>query len=99
MASCWPLGLSNVLADGLSMAAGNFLRARADQLVLERFCQMEETHIERVPEGEREEIRQIFRGKGFDGDVLERIVAVITADRKRWINPMLTEEWGRNFSR
>ena len=27
------LGFSNVLADGFSMAAGNFLKARADQLV------------------------------------------------------------------
>ena len=28
------LGLANVLADGFSMAAGNFLRARSDQQVL-----------------------------------------------------------------
>src|SRR5262245_18835256 len=52
------LGFSNVLADGFSMAAGNFLRARADQLLLERFRRMEETHIEHIPDGEREEIRQ-----------------------------------------
>lgn len=88
------LGLSNVLADGFSMAAGNFLRARADQLLLERFRRLEESHIERIPEGEREEIRQIFRGKGFDGEELERIVAVITQDRQQWVNTMLTEEWG-----
>lgn len=88
------LGLANVLADGLSMAAGNFLRARSDQLVLERFRRLEEMHIDRIPEGEREEIRQIFQGKGFDGDVLERIVRVITEDRQQWVNTMLTEEWG-----
>jgi vacuolar iron transporter family protein len=88
------LGLANVFADGLSMAAGNFLSARADQQVLQRFRLLEEAHIDRIPEGEREEIRQIFRGKGFDGDVLERIVQVITDDRQRWVNTMLTEEWG-----
>jgi VIT1/CCC1 family predicted Fe2+/Mn2+ transporter len=88
------LGLSNVLADGFSMAAGNFLRARADQQLLEHFRRMEETHIDRIPEGEREEIRQIFQGKGFGGQVLESIVQVITEDRQRWVDTMLTEEWG-----
>src|SRR6476469_519175 len=46
------LGLANVLADGFSMAARNFLRARADQQLLQRFRRLEETHIDRIPEGE-----------------------------------------------
>ena len=88
------LGLANVLADGFSMAAGNFLRARSDQQVLQRFRLLEEAHIEHIPEGEREEVRQIFRGKGFDGEMLEQIVKVITDDRQQWVNTMLTDEWG-----
>lgn len=88
------LGVSNLLADGFSMATGNFLRARADQLLVERFRRMEEAHIDHIPEGEREEIRQIFRGKGFEGDMLDKIVTVITENRQEWVNTMLTEEWG-----
>jgi VIT1/CCC1 family predicted Fe2+/Mn2+ transporter len=88
------LGIANVLADGFSMAAGNFLKARSDQQLLEQFRRIEESHIDRIPEGEREEVRQIFRAKGFEGDVLEQIVHVITEDRKQWVNTMLTEEWG-----
>ena len=88
----WDAG--NVLADGFSMAAGNFLRARSDQQLLEQFRRMEETHIDHIPEGEREEVRQIFKSKGFDGEVLDQIVQVITEDRKQWVNTMLTEEWG-----
>jgi VIT1/CCC1 family predicted Fe2+/Mn2+ transporter len=88
------LGFSNVLADGFSMAAGNFLRARSDQQHLERFRRMEESHIDHIPEGEREEVRQIFQAKGFSGDVLENIVQVLTDDRRQWVNTMLTEEWG-----
>lgn len=88
------LGLANVLADGLSMAAGNFLRAKADQQLLEQFRSLEESHIEHIPDGEREEVRQIFRAKGFEGAVLEEIVQVITQDRQQWVNTMLREEWG-----
>jgi VIT1/CCC1 family predicted Fe2+/Mn2+ transporter len=88
------LGLANVLADGFSMAPGNFLRAKSDQQVLQRFRLLEESHVERIPEGEREEIRQIFRNKGFEGEMLERVVQVITEDRQRWVNTMLTDEWG-----
>ena len=88
------LGLANVLADGFSMAAGNYLRARSDQQLLKRFRSMEESHIEHIPKGEEEEVRQIFRGKGFEGEILEKIVEVITRDRQQWVDTMLTEEWG-----
>jgi len=88
------LGLANILADGFSMAASNYLKTRSDHQMVDRFRQMEEMHIEEVPEAEREEIRQIFSGKGFDGAILEEIATVITKDRKRWVDTMLTEEWG-----
>lgn len=88
------LGLANVVADGFSMAVSNYLKSRADRLMVERFRAMEEMHIDEVPDAEREEIRQIFANKGFDGEVLKEIVRVITADRRQWVDTMLTEEWG-----
>jgi vacuolar iron transporter family protein len=88
------LGLANVLADGFSMAVGNYLKASSDREMLERYRRMEELHIERHPEGEREEIRHIFAAKGFEGELLDRVVAVIEGDRQVWVNTMLSEEWG-----
>jgi VIT1/CCC1 family predicted Fe2+/Mn2+ transporter len=88
------LGFANLFADGFSMAASNFLGTKAEQDDLSRLEEIENRHIDLAPEGEREEVRQIFQLKGFAGEDLERIVRLVTADRKRWISTMLTEEYG-----
>jgi len=88
------LGLANVLADGFSRGGSNFLAAKSDRQVVERARRMEEMHIDTIPDGEREEIREIFRQKGVKGDVLEEVVEAITRDRKRWVDTMLTDELG-----
>jgi len=88
------LGLANLLADGFSMAVSNYQRAKSDKERTEQARRREEKHIDEIPEGEREEIRQIFSRKGFEGSVLDEIVQIITQDRKRWVDTMLTEELG-----
>ena len=88
------LGVGNLVGDGFSMAAGNFMGTRAEQEEFAKLRQMEHRHIDRVPEGEREEIRAIFRQKGFEGELLEQVVDVITADENRWVETMLQEEHG-----
>jgi VIT1/CCC1 family predicted Fe2+/Mn2+ transporter len=88
------LGLANLIADGFSMGASNYLGVKSQSDAVEKTRLAEHHHIDEVPEGEREEIRQIFARKGYQGDVLEKIVEVITTDRVRWIETMLTEEHG-----
>ncbi len=88
------LGFANLFADGFSMAASNFLGTKAEQDNLQRLEVIENHHIDLAPEGEREEVRQIFQAKGFAGEDLERIVQLVTSDRRRWVRTMLTEEYG-----
>jgi vacuolar iron transporter family protein len=88
------LGLANLLADGFSMAAGNYQKAKSDLGIVRRARSIEERHIVEEPEGEREEVRQIYASKGFEGRLLEEIVEVITNNKDRWVDTMLVEEHG-----
>jgi len=88
------LGVANLLADGFAMGAANYIATKSDRDAYRRLLAIEERHIALVPDGEREEIRQIFAAKGFAGDELERLVAVLTADPGEWARTMAVEEHG-----
>jgi VIT1/CCC1 family predicted Fe2+/Mn2+ transporter len=88
------LGFANLLADGFSMAVSNYQGTKSQREQVEQARRTEEQHVQQIPEGEREEIRQVFANKGFSGETLETVVEVITSDRKLWVDTMLTEELG-----
>lgn len=88
------LGFANLFADGFSMAASNYLGTKSELDDWQRLQTIENRHIDLAPEGEREEVRQIFARKGFEGEELGRIVELITSDRERWIQTMLMDEYG-----
>lgn len=88
------LGLANVLADGFSMAAGNYSGTKAERDNLARIRAIETRHIAENPEGERREVRSILARKGLSGTVLDEATEAITADHQTWIDLMLEGEYG-----
>jgi VIT1/CCC1 family predicted Fe2+/Mn2+ transporter len=88
------MGFANLLADGFSMAVGNYLGARSQQDFWLEERQRETWEIEHIPDAEREEIRRLYRRKGFEGEMLEGVVKTITSDKKRWLGEMMREELG-----
>jgi len=88
------LGFANLLADGFSMAVGNYLSAKAQREQIEKARKREEWEIDNLVEQEKQEIRDIYTKKGFKEELLDEIVRVITSRRKVWVDTMMREELG-----
>jgi len=86
------LGLANLFADGFSMAVGNYLSSKSDREFIEKERKREEWEIENYPKGEVEEIRAIYRKKGFKGKNLENAVKTIISNKEVWVDTMMKNE-------
>jgi VIT1/CCC1 family predicted Fe2+/Mn2+ transporter len=88
------LGFANLFADGFSMAVANFQASKARNEYIEMKRKQEEWEIDHLEEQEKDEIRDIYRKKGFKDKLLEEVVRTITSRRKVWIDTMMKEELG-----
>lgn len=81
-------------AEAISMAAVAYTSSLAQKDFYESQKKKEYQEVETSPEKEREEIREIYRNKGFDGELLEKVVQTLTKNKDVWVNNMLTDELG-----
>lgn len=88
------LGFANLVADGIAMALGNYLGTKSENDFKKKERRLEEWEVEHIPEEERLEIEGIYKKKGFKGDDLKKIVNVITAYKKLWVDEMMVNELG-----
>lgn len=86
------LGFANLIADGFSMSVGAFLSAKSTKAIYHKHREREYWEIENLRESEVEEVRDIYLQKGFEGELLEQVVAKITQSKDRWVDTMMKEE-------
>ena len=86
------LGLANLLADGFSMGASNFLSLRSGKEFMRMQRGKEEWEVENFPEIEKEEIRDILRAWGVPRGSIEPSTTAIVQDKKRWVDLMMKGE-------
>lgn len=84
--------LAAAFAEAVSMGAVAYTSALTEKDHYEKELQRENYEIDHVPEKETEEVRRIYQEKGFEGELLSKIVAKITSNRDIWLKIMMREE-------
>lgn len=85
-------GLAATFAESVSMGAVAYTSTVADADYYESEREREYRHIKEVPNLEKEEIRSIYANKGFNGEMLNKIIDTITANQDVWVAVMMAEE-------
>jgi vacuolar iron transporter family protein len=85
-------GFAAAITESISMGAVGWTSALSERDYYEAEKAKEAREIEADPDAEREEIRDIYAAKGFAGELLDKVVATITANREAWLGTMMDEE-------
>src|SRR5438876_10455160 len=85
-------GFAAAITESISMGAVGYTSSVSQRDYYQAERAREAAEIDAMPEAERQEIRQIYETKGFSGDLLERVVDTITANRDSWLSTMMDEE-------
>jgi vacuolar iron transporter family protein len=87
-------GLAAMVSGTISMAIGGYVSVKSQREFYESEIRREIHEMATMPEHETEEVRQLYRAKGFYGAELEQIVDHITSNRDTWLKVMMEEELG-----
>jgi VIT1/CCC1 family predicted Fe2+/Mn2+ transporter len=85
-------GVAAAITESISMGAVGYTSSASERDYYESERRRELAEIKATPAAERQEIHDIYAAKGFSGDLLERVVDTITANRDRWLQTMMDEE-------
>lgn len=87
-------GILTIVAGSASMALGNYIGTKSEKEYYDAQRRNEEWEIDNKREDEIQEIRDIYKGYGFNDEDVEKLTQHIIADRKLWVDVMMREELG-----
>lgn len=88
------LGFANLIADGLSMAMGDYLSTKAEIEFQQAERKREAWEVENYPEGEKLELIELYISKGLSRDDAVNVTETISKNKKTWVDIMMVEELG-----
>ena len=88
------LGFANLIADGLSMAIGDFLSTKAELQFAATEREREAWEVEHFPDQERTELVEVYREKGMPEADATKMVDILSRHERAWIDTMMATELG-----
>jgi VIT1/CCC1 family predicted Fe2+/Mn2+ transporter len=90
----WIAGLAEIAAGSIAMGLGGYLAGRTEMDHYHSELKREYDEVERVPDREREEVKEFFSNLGLSREVQDKAVDEMTRDKDKWVDFMMKYELG-----
>jgi VIT1/CCC1 family predicted Fe2+/Mn2+ transporter len=87
-------GIAEIAAGSIAMGLGGYLAGKTEQDHYKSELKREFEEVERVPEREKQEVREFFEQIGLSKEIQEKATEEIAMDKKQWVNFMMKYELG-----
>src|SRR5512136_3425030 len=87
-------GLAEIAAGSIAMGLGGYLAARTDFEHYLTEQKRENWEIDHMPDREKEEVADVFRGYGMEDEHIQPILDAMSGNRTQWLDFMMRFELG-----
>ena len=82
-------GIAEIAAGSIAMGLGGYLAGKTEQDHYSSELKREYDEVERVPEVEKQEVRDFFKQIGLSEEVQHKATEEIAKDKKQWVDFMM----------
>ena len=87
-------GIAEIAAGSIAMGLGGYLAGKTEQDHYDSELKREYEEVDRVPEMEKQEVREFFAQIGLSKDLQYKATEEIAKDKKQWVDFMMKYELG-----
>jgi len=87
-------GIAEIVAGSIAMGLGGYLAGKTEQEHYEHELKREYDEVERVPEKEIAEVKEVFADYGLSPESQHLIAMELSKDKKKWVDFMMKFELG-----
>ena len=87
-------GIAEIVAGSIAMGLGGFLAGQTEVEHYDAELKREYEEVERVPETEKEEVKEVFSAYGLDENAQNLVVEALSKNKDKWVDFMMKFELG-----
>ena len=87
-------GIAEIAAGSIAMSLGGYLAGKTEQDHYKSELKREYEEVERVPDREKQEVKDFFKQIGLSEEIQEKASEEISKDKKQWVDFMMKYELG-----